>query len=42
VVGVPWRLVAAAGGAPVAVAGELTPYGLRPLTAWAEQRLVRL
>src|SRR4051794_14315060 len=30
VVGAPWRLVAAAGGQPVAVAGELTPAGLRP------------
>jgi hypothetical protein len=42
VVGEPWRLVAAAGGAPVAVAGELTPAGLRPLTAWVDDRLVRL
>ncbi len=39
--GDPWRLVAAAGGQPVTVAGEWSPAGLRPLTAWAEGRLVR-
>jgi SWIM zinc finger len=33
--GEPWRLVAAAGGQPCTVAGEWTPAGLRPLTAWA-------
>jgi hypothetical protein len=37
----PWPLVAAAGGTPVTVAGELTTTGVRPLTAWAENRLVR-
>jgi hypothetical protein len=40
--GTPWRLVAAAGGAPVSVAGELTPAGVRPLTAWVDERLVTL
>ncbi|HEX6499746.1 MAG TPA: SWIM zinc finger family protein [Micromonosporaceae bacterium] len=38
----PWRLVAAAGGRPVTVAAEWTVAGLRPLTAWAEDRMVRL
>jgi hypothetical protein len=36
----PWRLVAAAGGSPVTVAGEWTPDGLRPLTVWVEGRCV--
>jgi hypothetical protein len=38
----PWTLVALAGGHPVTVAGEWTTAGLRPLTAWADDRLVRL
>jgi hypothetical protein len=41
-VGPPWRLVAAAGGAAVPLAGELTGAGVRPLAAWTEDRLVRL
>jgi hypothetical protein len=41
-VGAPWRLIAAAAGRPVAVAGEWTAAGLRPLSAWADDRLVRL
>ncbi len=40
--GAPWRLVAAAGGRPVTVAGEWTAAGLRPLSAWVDERLVRL
>jgi len=40
--GPPWRLVAAAGGRPVTVAGEWAPAGLRPLTAWVDDRLVVL
>jgi hypothetical protein len=40
--GAPWRLVAAAAGRPVAVAGEWTAAGLRPLSAWVDERLVRL
>jgi hypothetical protein len=36
----PWRLVAAAGGAPAAVAAELTAAGVRPLTVWTGGRLV--
>jgi hypothetical protein len=39
---VPWRLLAASGGHPVTVAGEWSLAGLRPLTAWASGRLVRL
>lgn len=41
-VGNPWRLVAAAGGGPVTVAGEWTAAGLRPLSAWVGDRLVSL
>ncbi len=41
-VGSPWRLVAAAAGRPVTVAGEWTATGLRPLSVWAHDRLVRL
>ncbi len=41
-VGAPWRLVAAAGGRPVTVAGEWTAAGLRPLSACVDERLVRL
>jgi hypothetical protein len=41
-VGSPWRLVAAAGGRPVTVAGEFTATGLRPLSVWVGDRLVRL
>jgi SWIM zinc finger len=40
--GAPWRLVAAAAGRPVTVAGEWTAAGLRPLSVWAGNRLVRL
>jgi hypothetical protein len=40
--GPPWRLVAAAAGHPVTVAGEWTATGLRPLSAWIGNRLVRL
>jgi hypothetical protein len=40
--GPPWRLVAAAGGRPVTVAGEWTAAGLRPLSVWLGDRLVRL
>ncbi|HEX7746793.1 MAG TPA: SWIM zinc finger family protein, partial [Micromonosporaceae bacterium] len=40
--GTPWRLVAAAAGRPVTVAGEWTAAGLRPLSAWVRDRLVRL
>ncbi|HEX6870744.1 MAG TPA: SWIM zinc finger family protein [Micromonosporaceae bacterium] len=42
VISAPWPLVAACGGAPVSLAAEWSPAGLRPLTAWAEGRLVRL
>jgi hypothetical protein len=41
-VGAPWRLVAVAAGRPVTVAGEWTAAGLRPLSVWADDRLVRL
>jgi hypothetical protein len=40
--GAPWRLVAAAAGRPVTVVGEWTAAGLRPLTAWVDDRLVAL
>jgi hypothetical protein len=40
--GAPWRLVAAAAGRPVTVAGEWTAAGLRPLSVWVDDRLVRL
>lgn len=40
--GPPWRLVAAAGGRPVTVAGEWTAAGLRPLSVWTRDRLVQL
>jgi hypothetical protein len=40
--GAPWRLVAAAGGRPVIVAGEWTAAGLRPLSTWSGDRLVLL
>jgi len=36
----PWRLIAAAGGHPVTLAGEWTPDGLRPLTTWVEGRCI--
>jgi hypothetical protein len=42
VAGAPWRLVAVAGGRPVTVAGEWSATGLRPLSVWARDRLVRL
>ena len=41
-VGAPWRLVAAAAGRPVTVAGEWTATGFRPLSVWTGDRLVRL
>jgi hypothetical protein len=41
-VGAPWRLVAAAGGRPLTVAGEWSATGLRPLSAWVGDRLIRL
>jgi SWIM zinc finger len=37
----PWRMLAAAGGAPVTVAGEWNVDGLRPLAAWVEGRLIQ-
>lgn len=40
--GAPWRLVAAARGRPVTVAGEWTATGLRPLSVWVRDRLVPL
>jgi hypothetical protein len=40
--GDPWRLISVAAGRPVTVAGEWTAAGLRPLSAWADGRLVRL
>jgi hypothetical protein len=41
--GVCWTLLALSGGHPVTVAGEWTPRGLWPLTAWDEGgRAVRL
>jgi hypothetical protein len=40
--GAPWPLVAAAAGRPVTVAGEWTAAGLRPLSVWVDDRLVRL
>ncbi|WP_051712779.1 hypothetical protein [Spirillospora albida] len=33
----PWRLLAVSGGGPVTLAGEWTPHGLRPLTAWQDE-----
>ncbi len=36
----PWRLVAAAGGTPAGIAGEWSAAGLRPLSVWADHRLV--
>jgi hypothetical protein len=41
-VGAPWRLVSVAAGRPVTVAGEWTAAGFRPLSVWADDRLVRL
>ncbi len=38
----PWRLLAVSAGAPLTVAAEWTPAGLRPLTCWHEDRAVRL
>jgi hypothetical protein len=37
----PWRMLAAAGGAPVVVAGEWSVDGLRPLAAWVDGRLIQ-
>jgi hypothetical protein len=39
--GEPWRLVAAAGGRPLTIAGEWSTAGLRLLTGWVDGRLVR-
>jgi SWIM zinc finger len=38
----PWRLVGAAAGKAVTIAGEWSVAGLRPLTVWTSGRLVRL
>ncbi len=38
----PWRLLAVSGGAPVTLAGEWTPRGLRPLAAWHDDEAVVL
>jgi len=38
----PWPLLAISAGAPVTVAGEWTPDGLLPLTAWHRDEAVRL
>src|SRR6266545_3060843 len=41
--GEPWRLAALSGGHPVTLAGEWSPLGLLPLTAWdADGRVVSL
>lgn len=37
-----WPLLAISAGTPVTVAGEWTPNGLRPLTAWHHNQAVRL
>lgn len=37
-----WPLIAAAGGGPCRVMGEYGPAGIRPVTAWAESRVVEL
>jgi hypothetical protein len=36
----PWRLVAVSGGHPVAMFGEWSPSGLRPVSTWSGTRLV--
>ena len=38
----PWPLLAVSAGAPVTVAGEWSTAGLRPLTCWDGDRVVRL
>jgi hypothetical protein len=38
----PWTLVAVAGGEPTTVAAEWGSGGLRPLTAWVKDQVVRL
>jgi len=38
----PWTLVAVAGGDPTTVAAEWSAAGLRPLTAWIKDQVVRL
>lgn len=38
----PWRLLATSGGAPMTVAGEWTPSGLFPLSAWHDEGPVPL
>jgi hypothetical protein len=35
--GTPWRLIAASGGRPLAVAAEWTPRGLVPLSTWDQE-----
>jgi hypothetical protein len=37
-----WPLIAAAGGRPCRVMGEYGPAGIRPITAWVENRVVDL
>lgn len=37
-----WRLAAVSGGRRVVVGGEWSPSGLRPLTVWTADRMVRL
>jgi hypothetical protein len=37
-----WPLIAASGGRPCRVMGEYGPAGLKPVTAWAEGRVVQL
>jgi hypothetical protein len=38
----PWPLLAVSAGAPITVAGEWSTAGLRPLTCWDGDRVVRL
>jgi hypothetical protein len=38
----PWTLVAVTGGEPTTVAAEWGPGGLRPLTAWVKDQVVKL
>lgn len=42
VTGEHWRLAAVSGGRRVTVGGEWSPSGLRPLTVWTADRMVRL
>ncbi len=41
-IGEHWPLIAAAGGRPCRLLGEYGPAGLRPLTAWVDDRVVAL